>query len=42
MNGMSGTPGWGQPLTREEAAKVGGLEKLCFSEKVIFVPCKKM
>ncbi len=33
---------YGQPLTREEAAKVGGPEKLCFSEKAIFVPCKKM
>lgn len=41
MNGTSGTPGWGQPLTREEAAKVGGPEKLCFSEKPFMCLVKK-
>lgn len=31
---------YGQVLARDEAAKIGKPEELCFSEKAIFVLCK--
>ncbi|MFT4094201.1 MAG: hypothetical protein QM640_11225 [Niabella sp.] len=32
---------YGEVLTKDEAAKIGRPEELCFSEKAIFVLCKE-
>lgn len=33
---------YGQVLTRNEAAKIGKPEELCFSEKAVFVLCEEI
>ena len=33
---------YGEMLTRDQAAKIGKPEELCFSEKAVFVLCKEI